>query len=161
MKSVYSPLSHYHSQNIGQINARTRNKHSGSSHQGTSTHHSSSVPGHGDYPDEHPEDRNGHDNCHYHHNNDDDSNQPPDPPVPEECVHHREITHDTLIRLKILVDGKDKGDFLHLQTSVKVHFITQNSKSFSTHSSFTQSLTIKSNLTAERANQKLKDTLFT
>lgn len=66
-------------------------------------------PGRDDHPDEQQEDE-----------DDDDGRCPPDPPVPEADPHHREITHDTDIRLKILVDGKDKGDFIKLETSVKV-----------------------------------------
>jgi hypothetical protein len=40
------------------------------------------------------------------------------PPDPDSF--HREITHDTNICLKILLNGTDKGHFLELQTSVKV-----------------------------------------
>jgi hypothetical protein len=41
-------------------------------------------------------------------------------PAPGADLQDREITHDTDICLEILVDGKDKEDFLHLLTSVKV-----------------------------------------
>ena len=43
---------------------------------------------------------------------------PPFDPVSDQ--HHREVTHDTDIQLVILVDGKNKGDFIQLRSSVKV-----------------------------------------
>ncbi|KIM71710.1 hypothetical protein PILCRDRAFT_93742 [Piloderma croceum F 1598] len=76
----------------------------------TSTQRKKWLPGRDDHQDEQPEDE-----------DDDDGRRPPDPPIPEADPHHREITHDTDIRLKILVDGKDKGDFIKLETSVKCY----------------------------------------
>jgi len=87
-------------------NARTSEKQE-RSHQGTLSQRSKQLP--------------GHDHSEEHKNDDDDRRHPPDPPgMPEAEPHRREITHDTDIRLKILIDGTDKGDFLELETSVKV-----------------------------------------
>ncbi|KIM88029.1 hypothetical protein PILCRDRAFT_269116 [Piloderma croceum F 1598] len=49
----------------------------------------------------------------------DDRRSPLDSLDPEAESHQREITHDTDILLKILVDGTYKGDFIELETSVK------------------------------------------
>jgi hypothetical protein len=68
-------------------------------------------PGRDGYTDEQSED-------------DDDKRPPPDRPAPEVDPCHREVTHDTDIRLKILNDGQDKGDFIELETSVKVCGVT-------------------------------------
>jgi hypothetical protein len=62
--------------------------------------------------DDHPDEQSG---------DEDDGKYPPDPsPTPKAGPHHREVTHDTDITLKILVDGEDRGHFLEFQTSVKV-----------------------------------------
>src|ERR1700691_8429 len=50
----------------------------------------------------------------------DPSSAPNPPPAPESYPRRHEITHDTNICLKILLDSEDKGHFLELQTSVKV-----------------------------------------
>lgn len=92
------------SQTHGKIN--TMREHGGSRH-GMSTQCSKRLPDRDDHPDDHPEDNDG-------------GRDPPDSSALYAEMHHREITHDTEIHLKILVDGKDRGDFLRLQTSVKV-----------------------------------------
>jgi hypothetical protein len=70
------------------------------------------LPGRDDDSDEQPED-------------DDDREHLPDPSSPQEADQRRgDITHDTDICLEILVDSKDEGHFLHLQTSVKVCCVT-------------------------------------
>jgi hypothetical protein len=48
------------------------------------------------------------------------SSYPPNPPAQEADMPQREVKHDTQIQLKNLVDGKNKGDFHRLQTSIKV-----------------------------------------
>jgi hypothetical protein len=88
--------------------------------------HKKWLPDHDDYPDKQPEDE-----------DEDDGRCPPDPPIPEADPHQREITHDTDIRLKILIDGQDKGDFIKLQTSVKVCYMTLYLKLYLTYCSST------------------------
>ena len=83
--------------------------------------------------------------------NDDDSGHPSDPPAPEADPHLREITHDTDIRLKILVNGEDRGDFLELETSIKVCSYTQRLESSLTRYSSTLSLTRRNYRTTTRA----------
>lgn len=71
------------------------------------------------------------------------SSTPGPPSVPATDPYHREITHDTNIHLGLLVDGKSKGDFIELWSSVKVCWGVQHSKFLLMHCSFTPSLTRK------------------
>jgi hypothetical protein len=58
---------------------------------------------------------------------DDTQRRPPPAPALDGDLHHREVTHDTDICLKISVDGKDKGNFLEFETSVKVRWLAKRS----------------------------------
>ncbi|KIM86307.1 hypothetical protein PILCRDRAFT_4817, partial [Piloderma croceum F 1598] len=97
------------SQTIGTSDGRGESEH-GSSHCGTSLGRSNPL-GHDEYPDKLAE---GGDD-------DDDDGHSPDPPASATDLRQREITHDTDICLGILVNGNDREDFLHLQTSVKFY----------------------------------------
>jgi hypothetical protein len=119
------------------IDVKAQGNHGSSSHDASTQRQRSKRPvGGGDHPDEMPED---------------DKGDPPDPPDPDADMHLLEVTHDTNIRLKILVNSKDKGDFLELETSVKVCLVVQHLKSSLIRYSFTLSLTRRNYRTATRA----------
>jgi hypothetical protein len=103
------------SQMSGQITTRARGKHS--AHQSSSAKRRKGLPDH--HPDEQPEE-----------DDDYDERPPPGPPAPDTDMRPKEITHDTDIKLHILIDGQDKGDFVELETSVKVRRMTQQSDFF-------------------------------
>jgi hypothetical protein len=44
----------------------------------------------------------------------------PNPPAQEADMRQQEVKRDTQLQLKILLDGKNKGAFPRLQTSIKV-----------------------------------------
>ena len=111
-----------------------------------------------EHPDHRPNDRSEEDD-------DDDKRPPPGPPTPGADMNPREITHDTDIKLRILIDGKDKGDFVELETSVKVRWMVQQLKFSLIHDSFTLSPTRRNYPKATKSqkkhsNQKLKRILF-
>jgi hypothetical protein len=121
------------------IDVKAQGNHGSSYHDATTQRQRSKRPvGGGDHPDEMSEDE-------------DDRGNPPDPPDPDADMHLLEVTHDTDIRLKILVNSEDKGDFLELETSVKVCLVVQHLKSSLIRYSSTLSLTRRNNRTATRA----------
>ena len=108
------------SQANDKVDVKPQGNHGSSRHDTSTPRQRSKRPvGRGDHPDEMDEDEDK-----------DDRGDPPDPPAPDVDMHLREVTHDTYVRLKILVDGEDKGDFLELETSVKVCSVARHLKSF-------------------------------
>ena len=85
------------------------------SRHGTSTRRSKWLLGDVDRPNEQPD---GDDD-----DDDDDDDDRGCPPAPA-TLDGSPISHDTDINLKLLINGNDKGDFLRLQTSVKVCVLT-------------------------------------